>query len=131
MKVLVATGKQGKNDGDFCWTNDGEIVKFPVLECSNPRCGCDRSWVGIDSSKSTTTAKVVSLKMNVEKLGSLIYSSKAKDGWITDNANLKLKQTIMRNCRNDAKKLANIAKQYKVGTVVERKFNKHFPSPTN
>ena len=63
MKILVATKEgQGQRKNDFCWAEEGEVVKFPS-ECDREtvdgRCGCRRSMSGANSLKGTKTMKVV------------------------------------------------------------------------
>jgi len=59
-KILIAYGPHGKNDLNFNWCNDREPVGVHGMVCCNSdRCGCNRSFQGIDSSKSTTMAMVV------------------------------------------------------------------------
>lgn len=61
MKVLVATREtQGENPGDFYWCMDGELVTEPLITCSRGcSCGCTRSWTGMETRRSTTTALVI------------------------------------------------------------------------
>jgi hypothetical protein len=61
MRVLVATRElQGAVAGDFAWGVDGELVTGVAEECdAGDACGCRRSWVGLGSSRATTTAMVV------------------------------------------------------------------------
>ena len=60
MYVLVATTEhQGDRPDDFCHAVEGELVMLPILECANPKCGCQRSFAGISSHRATTTAKVI------------------------------------------------------------------------
>lgn len=71
MKVLVSTTtSQSTQPGDFSWTIDGELVIVGgYAKCDShlhaqgglSRCGCDRAFVGLGSSKSTTTAVVAEL----------------------------------------------------------------------
>jgi hypothetical protein len=62
MRVLVATKEsQGTYPGDFSWTVEGELVRFPLAECDcscSDRCGCKRSFAGFSSHRATTTAIV-------------------------------------------------------------------------
>jgi len=82
MKILIAT-KEKQTGKDFCWTEGDEIVKFPTFECSNScTCGCNRAWVGTQSSKSTTTAKVIESPLTINGLAKVIYDSMVKDGWV-------------------------------------------------
>jgi hypothetical protein len=75
MKVLVATKKrQGARHSDFSDTNDGElIVMVPVTDCGDgsvddDKCGCRRSFIGIDSHRRTTTVEVVEVMYGEKEL---------------------------------------------------------------
>ena len=67
MKVLTATTlTQGQRASDFTWCIDGELVMPSPFICDRDRaegpdggCGCGRSFGGLSSHKSTTTALVV------------------------------------------------------------------------
>jgi hypothetical protein len=61
MLVLVATREtQGNDDGDYCWTVEGELVTPVTFECCVPEsCGCGRGFPGLVSATATTTAMVV------------------------------------------------------------------------
>ena len=57
MKMLVATKEtQGKRRNDFCWATEGELVRFAFQcdgEAVDGRCGCRRSFCGLDSHKAS------------------------------------------------------------------------------
>ncbi len=60
MLVLVATNEtQGALPGDYAFTVEGELVTPVATRCDNPRCGCERGFPGLASSRATTTAMVV------------------------------------------------------------------------
>jgi hypothetical protein len=126
MKILVATKEKQVLRDDFCWTNEGEIVRLPLVECSKPDCGCDRSWVGVESSKSTTTAKVIQSKFNFEALSQVIYMSRIKEGWINTESFLFNREREMEICKEMANKIHKITKYRKVGTIVRRKYKNVF-----
>lgn len=117
MKILIATKEKQTKSNDFCWTKEDEIVTFPTFECSNSCiCGCTRSWAGTQSSKSTTTAKVVQSKITVIDLAKIIYDSKVKDGWVQKDT----KDDVLKLCMNDAVDIARITSCRKVGTIIRR-----------
>lgn len=128
MKILIATKeKQSFLNHDFYWTSDGEIVKFPTMECDNGcTCGCTRAWVGTQSSKSTTTAKVVQSKITVNGLAKVIYNSMVKDGWVPKNASENLQKTFMGSCMSEANEIAKITSRRKVGTIIRREGDRVF-----
>ena len=57
MKLLV--GVPDHSPGGFHWTEQGEMLVLGKLVCRSPGCGCDRSWSGQRTTKSSTLAKVV------------------------------------------------------------------------
>lgn len=86
MKVLVATTEgQGRFDGDYCWTVDGELVYVQGVTCSNPECGCDRGFAGMSSSRATTTAKVVDRPdYSMADYRGALVDSLTRGGWIEE-----------------------------------------------
>ena len=58
-KILKAYGDHGKHKEHWNWCQD-EPVGIHGVVCDNAcSCGCNRAFVGVDSAKSTTLAKVV------------------------------------------------------------------------
>jgi hypothetical protein len=119
MKILIAT-KEKQTGNDFCWTEGDEIVKFPMECCNSYKCGCNRSWVGTISSKSTTTAKVVESPITINGLAKIIYNSMVKEGWVRKDTTDITKKDILKQCRIDAKEISQIASRRKVGTIIRR-----------
>ena len=121
MKILIATKEKQTCSRDFYWTKGDEVVKFPTMECDNGcTCGCTRAWVGTQSSKSTTTAKVIESPITINGLAKVIYDSMVKDGWVNERTPHNLKQGVMKQCKADAKELSKIASRRKVGTIIRR-----------
>ena len=121
MKILIATKEKQTASNDFCWTEGDEIVKFPTFECSNSyKCGCNRSWVGTISSKSTTTAKVIESPITINGLAKIIYNSMVKEGWVRKDTTDITKKDILKQCRIDAKEISQIANRRKIGTIIRR-----------
>lgn len=84
MKVLVATNSgQGDAPGDFVWTVEGELVGIGSMQCcAADRCGCGRSFVGIGSSRATTTALVADLAhLTVDDLRTAVSDWLDRGGW--------------------------------------------------
>lgn len=118
-KVLVSTNEmQGKRSSDFCHIPDGEIVMFPMIECSGEKidggCGCRRSMSGVETHKATTTMKVVEKDLDPEELYIVIRDSLKTAGWIRD------REAVLFY----VKELLEFAEQFEVGDIVERRGNK-------
>lgn len=85
MRVLTATSTtQGDRPDDRCWATEGELVSLPLLECSCPDCGCDRSFAGLDSHRATTTCVVADVSLEPTDLRRAVVRSLAAGGWLVD-----------------------------------------------
>ena len=87
MKALVATKeRQGWRKDDFCHCNEGEFVTWG-FECDGERadmpCACRRSLVGFDTSRATTTFKVVTVELTPEGLAGLLEGKLTREGWLS------------------------------------------------
>ncbi|MGH8937192.1 MAG: DUF7715 family protein [Acidimicrobiia bacterium] len=84
MKVFVATARtQGRRPDDFCWTVEGELVRFPGVTCNCPGCGCDRAMAGLSSSRATTTFTVRDLPdLDGGAFGQLLADALQREGWL-------------------------------------------------
>lgn len=125
MKILVATKeKQGVRKNDFCFTNEGEIVRFG-MECGGERidgrCGCRRSLCGLDTSKATTTMKVIDTKMTQKKFESLYLEALKKDGWVIGEKSLNASKLWAKQGVEDILKITN---EFKHGDIVEKRGDK-------
>lgn len=126
MNVLIATKHgQGTRDNDFSWTTPGERVLLSGFECDGEyidgSCGCRRSFIGIDSSRATTTCIVeVDSLETVDTLHKRIIDYYVRTGW----ANPKDKSSMVEwneEALEDAMEIAAIAALYKPGDVLERR----------
>jgi hypothetical protein len=85
MRVLIATNEhQGLAPDDYSWTVEGELVSGVATECSvGDRCGCSRGFVGLASSRATTTAMIVE-RPGIERddLRDAVHESLRRGGWI-------------------------------------------------
>jgi hypothetical protein len=86
MKVFVATAAtQGERDSDYHWCIEGELVRI-VEVCRRDRddpdggCGCGRGFGGLNSNRSTTTARVVELPLMLADYALALQSSQEQDG---------------------------------------------------
>ena len=121
MKVLVATkDTQGRRKTDFCWTEEGELVKFG-FECDSDekpddRCGCRRSFSGMVSRKATTTAKVVERDHGREVLIEDVKRAMKKS-----YPNTFGEAELTRYATEEADELIQIANTFEVGDVLEKR----------
>jgi hypothetical protein len=86
VKVLVASREgQGRVEGDYSFTVEGELVTPVVFECcSSDRCGCSRGFAGLASSRATTTAEVADRPdLTRDELCQAVEDSLWRDGWLT------------------------------------------------
>jgi hypothetical protein len=117
MKVLVATARtQGERGNDFTWAVDGELVHLGFV-CArdqlNPDggCGCARAFSGLSSRRATTTAEVRDIDFSAADYVLAVRSGLEAAGWSTDNA-----EAI-------AAELLDLAADYRVGVVLERRLD--------
>jgi len=91
MKVLVATNEtQGQRSNDFCYCIEGELVTVGLVcaaDESDPDggCGCGRAFIGLNSHKATTTAKVKDVELSEEDYVEALRSSLEQQGWPTED----------------------------------------------
>lgn len=117
MRFLVATRlTQGQRKNDFCFAKEDELVRFGT-ECDGEKvdgaCGCRRSMIGMESSKGTTTMKVVDLDLSRGDLFKRMNQSFIKSGWgaIVDD---KL-------VAQDVDEIIRIAEFFPLGSVIEKR----------
>lgn len=116
MRILVATSDlQGQRRSDFCWTEEGELVIFPMMCDGNDAidggCGCQRALAGADSRKATTTVKVIDADMSEQEYTKLVFAAYRQSGWSDD----EITQYRL------AEELQATAAIYEAGTVLERR----------
>lgn len=117
MKVLVATRRtQGCAEGDFSWTVEGELVRWPLMECaSGPACGCERSFAGLASHRATTSVRVAD--MEALDLPGLIRA--LSDDLVANGVPILDRET-REYVDLEAADLARVASWFPVGTVLGR-----------
>jgi hypothetical protein len=115
MKLLTATAHtQGSRPGDFDFCVEGELVLIgPICasDRSNPadgRCGCGRSFAGLNSHRASTTAAVRDIDISLADYTEPLRSSIDQQGYCDCNA------------ADVARDLATIADQLAAGTVIGR-----------
>lgn len=121
MKVLVATNElQGTLAGDYAWTVEGELVTIEFSACSTPdSCGCGRGFVGVASSRATTTAMVVDLPhITATELREVIEDWLERSGWtdLLENDADAIREVVDEHIEN----VELVCGNYAPGTVVER-----------
>ena len=125
MKVLTATCEtQGWRDNDYCWAVEGELVYFVPIECDGEsidgRCGCRRGMAGVVSCRATTTIKVIERQdLDADTYSELIADAYQKQGYVTEE--LMATQEVREWLRTMADELAELARPWSVGTVLERR----------
>lgn len=123
MKLLTATNQsQGQRVSDFTWCVEGELVMPGIIICDRDEregadggCGCGRSWTGLNSGKSTTTALVKDLAgFTYEDLELAVRSCLECSGWL-DLLGDDAEATVV----GTAAEHSGIAESFPAGTVLE------------
>lgn len=87
MKVLVSRGEGDQLD-DFSFTDEGELLVFPVSICETParraECGCGFAFSGLESQKATTVGTVQSVR--ADELRERVLTSRLAESWGADAA---------------------------------------------
>lgn len=118
MLVLVATREtQGREDGDYCSTVEGELVTPITFECCVPdTCGCGRGYPGLVSAGATTTAMVVDrTAITPQILRQSVTDSLERGGW-RDMADDEFEQIIDDHVHT----IIRICKAFGDGAIVRR-----------
>ena len=116
MRVLVATHQmQGQRDNDFNFCNEGELVAFDGFECDggtvDDNCGCRRGLGGLRTWMATSTFKVAESELTQSEYTNHVVDMKNKQGWNGGYERWAPQVDL----------LLSIAKQFPVGTVLERR----------
>lgn len=91
MNLLTATSlTQGRRPSDFTWCVEGELVMPGIIICDRDEregadggCGCGRSWNGLWSRKSTTTAMVRDLPLfTYDDVAEAVRACLGQAGWL-------------------------------------------------
>ena len=131
MKVLVATDEQqGHHPTDRAECLEGELVAPGADGCADERCGCGRTFHGLASGRTTTTALVVDLPhvsaddLRGALLDRLERSGCAElllDGAHPDDADaVDVKAALASVLDEQLDELERVCASHPVGTVVER-----------
>jgi hypothetical protein len=122
MRLLTATSRtQGQRASDFNWCIEGELVTPSKLICARDEregpdggCGCGRSFGGLHSGKSVTTALVSDIDgFTREDLALAVRASREDGGWLalTDDPDGWVAEEVA--------EIMLAAELYPVGTVIE------------
>lgn len=115
VRFLVATVQgHGLRDSDFMWATEGEPVNFiPAADGErhedpdHPRCACTRAFIGVYSSKTTTTVRVADVDMTRKALIDAVFAAQS----------LSTRAEIAEYVDD----LRSVIAHWPVGTVVERR----------
>src|ERR1700722_20548859 len=117
MKVLTATSRtQGQRDNDFHWCIEGELVHFGMVcaaDRTDPdgRCGCGRSFSGLNSHHATTTAMIREVDFSPADYLEALRSSLDQQGWDSS-------QVV-----HEVAALQCLAQHWPAGAVLERRLD--------
>ena len=127
MKLLTATAiTQGARASDFNFAVEGELVILWITCSRDERegpdggCGCGRSWSGLNSHKSTTTAQVRDLDFTFGDLTTAIMAFVESAGWIDLFAT---RERALEFVHDAAGEMAELAAGYPVGAILERRLD--------
>ncbi len=131
LKYFVSTRRtQGERNNDSNSIPGTEIVDLASLsheDPDHPYCGCARSFVGISSRQTTTTAEIVESDMTAVDYVARFHAAFAAMGF-ADTPELRA------DVGNAATELLQLAAAWPVGTVVERRCHeirvRRFPDET-
>ena len=119
MKLLTATNRtQGYRANDFDWCIKGELVHIGDVcaadrEDPDGRCGCGRSFAGLNSHQATTTAMIRDVPgFTVADFVEALRSSLDQQGWDPSDA------------AREAAALCRLAGRFPAGTVLERRLDR-------
>jgi hypothetical protein len=132
VRLLVATARtNGKVEGDFDQCVEGELVLVEEPceadrdDPDGPGCGCTRSFVGLGSRATTTTALVVDSPLSESDVREAVRGGLEDRGRIDpdrttrDEADRLVDEAITR--------VAAVAEHFPVDTVVGRRGERVFP----
>jgi hypothetical protein len=129
MKILTATAHtQGKRDNDFNWCDEGEPVTTVKVVCDRDEqegpdggCGCGRSFGGMRSGKSVTTAMVRDVMIGPEDVAFIVRKYRADGGWtdLLGDPDESLPENPDGSIAEEAAEIIALAADYPVGAVLE------------
>lgn len=120
MRVMIATQRtQGAVPGDYFWALEGELVTPVTASCaSSQRCGCERGFPGLASSRATTTAMVVErAEITGARLREALQDSLDRQGWLRHLDDDQIQDLL----DDHAQAIQNVCGHFEVGAVVGRR----------
>ena len=122
MKIFVATNTgQSARANDFHDAEEGELLTF-AIECERDeqdcdgKCGCRRSLLGIETGGTTTTFVVAEIPLKPAEYEQLVVDFFCARGWFDSSD-----EEAVHIFRNDARIIAEAAKDFTVGIVLEKR----------
>jgi hypothetical protein len=105
--------------GDYCWALEGELVTPVSVVCaSGQRCGCERGFPGLASSRATTTAMVVERpEIDPCRLRDALHDSLDRQGWLRGLEGDEVQEVL--DDHLDA--IQMVCDHFEVGAVVGRR----------
>ena len=112
-KVLVSQDPEKQDEKNYNFCNPDEILMWPFLETSET-ANC---WVGIDSRKGCTQARVVELDLSKDRLSHLIKQSYSDAGFAPFYDGYK---EFIQETEKEAARILKTAARFKPGTILIR-----------
>lgn len=125
LRIFVATSHtQGQRANDFTWMTEGEPVTYSFVcdtDGGDPdgTCGCARSWDGMTSRLSGTTALVTEVDMTEDQYVDTLLNYYREFGLLKDDAPDAAE--VIASVTAQATQLLVEAHDFPVATVVERR----------
>lgn len=124
MKLLAATTQtQGQRSNDFCFVPENELVVPPAFQCDSgsvdDKCGCRRSWSGMQGFKATTTMKVIEADLTPGEFEQRVLQYYIDGDWVKPDRRDEWKD----RAGEAAYIVMALAKHRPVGTVLEIREN--------
>lgn len=130
MRMLVATNlTNGDSPNDFDYCVEGELV-YLQEPCArdqrdpNGSCGCGRSFAGLSSHRSTTTALVVDTELTEEDLRLALRASLEEGGWLPPGCFTAEEEASIIN--DYLAYVRDVADYFPAGSIVRRQMRRFF-----
>ncbi len=129
MKMLTIHDYNHPTSYDFCWGIEGELAIASPVACDDTTCGCDRSHVGMNSRKASTTVMVRDVQLGLDDLTAACLASLTESGFYDDN------EAAAQDAADIITAAVEVAARFPVGTVLRSWFDRgtdewHFTEAT-